>query len=69
MPRRKDATLVPGISKYQELAFHVMPHRTNSVVYYTLQVEVDNAVKYLKELNGDKEFIDSVTIFHVVLAG
>ncbi|MHA1888489.1 MAG: hypothetical protein DRO88_00460 [Promethearchaeia archaeon] len=64
-PHRPDATLVKGISKYQELAFHIMPRRNDSFALFPMKIDVDNAINYLEKTNVNRS--DKITLFDIIL--
>ncbi|MHA1441449.1 MAG: 2-oxo acid dehydrogenase subunit E2 [Candidatus Heimdallarchaeota archaeon] len=67
MARRKDAELVKT-SKFQELEFHIMRGRTESSIYYDMQVELTNTFKFLEEYNKDKKEEEQTNLFQIFLA-
>ena len=66
-PKRPDGELVPTISKFQELMFHLMHGRNESVVYFHSKVILDKTLKYLEEVNKNVDPKDKLTLFHIIL--
>ncbi|MCF2140469.1 MAG: hypothetical protein K9W44_10495 [Candidatus Lokiarchaeota archaeon] len=66
MPRRPDATLVKGISKYQELAFHIMHRRNDSFALFPMKIDLEHTLAYLDSINSNRA--DKITLFDVVLS-
>lgn len=66
-PRRPDATLVAGISKYQELAFHIMPRRNDSFALFPMKIDLHNTLNYLDEINAKRAEKDEITLFDIIL--
>ncbi len=67
MARRNDATRVDDIKIYNRMFPYLMPRRNDSLVFYTLEVEMTNAVSYIREKNraaGSKQY----RLFDVILA-
>lgn len=68
MPKRPDAELVPNISKFRELEFHIMHGRNESVVYFEQQVDLTKPLAYLKKYNEGKDLKDQLTLFQIFLS-
>ncbi len=67
MPRRPDAELV-RTSKFQELMFHIMHTRNESVVYFDTQIDLTHTFAFLDQCNKDRDQKEHLTLFHVYLA-
>ena len=67
-PNRYDATLVKGISKYQELAFHFMPNRTNSNFLHNIKLDLEETNIFLDKVNKDRDDQSKITLFEIILA-
>lgn len=67
MNKRPDGTLVKDISKFQELAFHIMPDRTNSNALFDLSIDLQHTFAYLEKYN-DKPKGERITLFEIILA-
>lgn len=65
MPRRPDGTLVEGISKYQELTFHIMPRRNDSFALFPMKIDVEHTLEYLDKINEGRSL--KITMFDVIL--
>ena len=46
MPRRKEGELVKT-SKFHELEFHIMPDRSNSLIFYDTKIDLTNTIEFL----------------------
>ncbi len=67
MPKRNDATLATDIKIYNQMFPYLMQKRCDSLVYYGIEVEMTNAVNYIRMKNkeaGTKKY----RLFDVVLA-
>lgn len=67
MPKRNDATLVKDIKIFNKMFPYLMPKRSESLVYYRMEVEMSAAVAFVREKNracGEKKF----RLFDVLLA-
>ncbi len=67
MPKRNDAKLVDNIKIYNKMFPYLMPKRSDSLVYYSIEVEMTNAVNFIRKKNkeaGTKQY----RLFDVVLA-
>lgn len=63
--RRHDGTYIKGREAYSRLVPHIMPTRSESVVFYPIELNVENALRYMdeKRAQGIK-----LTLFNIVLA-
>ena len=66
MPKRPDANLVKNITKFHEFEFHVMRGRTESAIFFDLDLDLSKTLPYLEKVNQglDKK---KLTLFHVIL--
>lgn len=48
---RPDGTLIPGLHKYRQMMYYIMPGRNESVVYYDTRVRVERLLAYLEKVN------------------
>ncbi len=67
MPKRNDATLVTDIKIFNRMFPYLMPKRSESLIYYKMEIEMTNALNFIKQKNrdcGEKKF----RLFDVVLA-
>ncbi len=67
MPKRNDATWVPDIKVFNRIFPYLMTKRSESLVYYNMEIEMTNAVNYIRQKNkdcGEKRY----RIFDVLLA-
>ena len=67
MPRRPDAELVKT-SKFHELEFHIMPKRSESIIYFDTQIDITHTIEFLEEFNKGREEKDKLTLFQLYLA-
>ncbi len=42
-------------SKFHEMEFYIMPKKTESEIYYKIQIDFTNTFKFLEKFNKDKE--------------
>lgn len=63
---RDDARLVRNLPQFNQIFPYIMPTREASSVYFTQQIRIENARKFLHELN--KRENASYTLFNLVLA-
>jgi pyruvate/2-oxoglutarate dehydrogenase complex dihydrolipoamide acyltransferase (E2) component len=52
--KRNDAEKVRDLDALHRIIPYLMKRRTDSVVYYTIQVDIENAMRYLREKNEGK---------------
>ncbi len=67
MPRRPDGELIKT-SKFHELEFHIMPKRSESIIFYDTKVDLTNTMEFLKKYNKGREDKDKLTLFQIYLA-
>lgn len=67
MPRRPDGELIKT-SKFRELEFHIMPKRSDSIVFYDTVIDLTNPIKFLEKYNKGRKEEDKVTLFQLYLA-
>jgi hypothetical protein len=65
--KRADGTLVTGISNTRRFMPLLSPRRNSSLVYYTTEIEVGPALRFLETLNHDRPEDRRVTLFHLYL--
>ncbi len=65
--RRSDGSPVRGLSTTRRFMPYLSPRRNESLVYYTLQIEVDRALEFLEEQNLGRSRERRVTLFHLFL--
>lgn len=67
MPRRNDATHVDTIRLYNRIFPYLMKRRSDSVVFYSLEIEMTNAVQFIQRKNreaGERKY----RIFDLIIA-
>ncbi len=66
MPKRPDANLVKNITKFHEFEFHIMRGRTESAIFFDLDLDLSKTLPYLEKVNKglDKK---KLSLFHVIL--
>lgn len=66
MPKRPDANLVKNITKFHEFEFHIMRGRTESTIFFDLDLDLSKTLPYLEKVNKglDKK---KLSLFHVIL--
>ncbi len=67
MPKRPDAELVPNISKFRELKFHIMHGRNERVIFFEQQVDLTKIFAHLEKYNEGRELKDQLTLFQIFL--
>ncbi|HUU78822.1 MAG TPA: 2-oxo acid dehydrogenase subunit E2 [candidate division Zixibacteria bacterium] len=67
MPRRQDGELLKT-TKFHELEFHIMPKRSESIVYFKTMIDLTYPIKFLEEYNKDRKEEDKVSLFQLYLA-
>jgi len=65
--KRADGTLVAGLSNTRRFMPFISPRRNASLVYYTTEVEVGQALAFLDERNRDRPAERRITLFHLYL--
>jgi len=65
--RRSDATLAQGLSRTQRFMPFISPRRNDSLVYYTTEIEIDAALRFVDEQNARREGRPKLTLFHLCL--
>jgi len=65
--RRSDATLVRDVSATRRFMPFISPRRNESLVYYTTEIAVDPALRFLEKQNAARPPERRVTLFHVYL--
>jgi hypothetical protein len=65
--KRADGTLVRGLSTTRRFMPHISPRRNASLVYYTTEVEVEPALRFLEEQNQSRSKDRRITLFHLYL--
>ncbi len=65
--RRADATQVRDISKTRRFMPYVSPRRNDSLVYYTTEIEVEPAQRFIEEQNRERPEDRKITLFHLYL--
>lgn len=66
MPKRNDATLVKDVKIFNKIFPYLMPKRSESLVYYSMELEMTNAVAFIKQKN--REDGKKYRLFDVILA-
>ena len=66
--RRYNGTPIKTISAINRFFPFVMPNRNGSVVYLELNIEMENALAYLKKVNKDRPKDDQIKLFDLLLA-
>ncbi len=67
MPKRNDATLVKDIKIFNRMFPYLMPKRSESLVYFYMEIDMTNAVNFIRQKNkdcGEKRY----RLFDVILA-
>jgi len=64
---RADSTLVRDISTTRRFMPYLSTRRNSSLVYYTTEIEVGPALRFLEEQNRDRPKERQVTLFHLYL--
>ena len=67
LKRRPDGTHVRDLPPLRRVIPHVMPTRTESIVYFQQRMEVDGLLAWLDATNADRPREERVTLFHVFL--
>ena len=67
LKRRPDGTHVRDLPPLRRVIPHVMPTRTESIVYFQQRMEVDGLLAWLDATNADRSRGERVTLFHVFL--
>ncbi|MDG2334690.1 MAG: hypothetical protein P8Q97_10740 [Myxococcota bacterium] len=65
--KRADGKQVREISTTRRFMPYLSPRRNSSLVYYTTEIEVDDALDYLDEINRDASANNRITLFHLFL--
>lgn len=65
--RRSDGTLVRDVSATRRFMPFISPRRNSSLVYYTTEIEVDAALRFVEEQNRERSPDRRVTLFHLYL--
>lgn len=65
--RRSDGRYVEDLPALRRIVPHLMPTRTESVVYFPQRIEVDDLLVWLEEVNAGRADEERITLFHVVL--
>ena len=65
--RRSDGTLVRNLPKLRRFMPFVSPTRTESAFYYSHEIEVDAALRFLEEQNRSRPDGRQITLFHLYL--
>jgi len=65
--RRADGTLVRGISTTRRFMPYLSPRRNDSLVYYTTEIDVAPALRFLEEQNRERPKERQITLFHLYL--
>lgn len=66
--RRYNGTPIKTVSAINRFFPYVMPNRNASLVYSDINIEMENALAYLKEINKDRPKDDQIKIFDLYLA-
>ena len=66
--RRPDGTLVRDASPLRRFMPYVSPRRSESLFWFSQEVEVDAAVRFVEERNAYRDATRPLTVFHVILA-
>jgi hypothetical protein len=66
--RRPDATLVRELSATRRFMPILSPRRNDNLVWFELEVEVENALAWAKERSHGRPRERQITLFHVILA-
>jgi hypothetical protein len=67
MPKRNDAQHIKNIKIFNKMFPYLMPKRTESLVYFTFELDMSEAVSFIRNKNreaGDKKY----RLFDVILA-
>jgi hypothetical protein len=65
--RRSDGTLVRNLPKLRRFMPFVSPRRNESLFYYSHEIEVDAALRFLEEQNRGRPPGRQITLFHLYL--
>ena len=65
--KRADGKQVRDISTSRRFMPYLSPRRNSSLVYYTTEIEVDDALDYLDEINRNRSTESRITLFHLFL--
>ena len=65
--RRSDATQVRNLSATRRFMPYLSTRRNSSLVYYTTEIEVDAALRFLEEENQSRAADRQMTFFHLYL--
>lgn len=66
--RRYNGTPIKTISAINRFFPYIMPERNSSMVYLDANIEIENALAYLKNINKNRQKDDQVKIFDLLLA-
>jgi 2-oxoacid dehydrogenases acyltransferase (catalytic domain) len=66
--KRYNGTPIKSIKAINRFFPYVMPNRNGSVVYLDVNLEMENAIAYLKKINKDRPKEEQVKIFDLLLA-
>ncbi len=65
--RRSDGTLVRNLPKLRRFMPFVSPARNDSLFYYSHEIEIDRALRFLDEQNQARPADRQITLFHLYL--
>ena len=65
--KRADGKLLRNISKTRRFMPYISPRRNDSLVYYTTEIEVEPALRFIEEQNRDRPEDRKITLFHLYL--
>ncbi|MBW6458432.1 MAG: hypothetical protein K0B52_04635, partial [FCB group bacterium] len=68
MIKRYNGTPIKTIKAINRFFPHVMPKRSDAIVFTDVRLEMDNALAYLKKINADRPKDDQIKIFDLYLA-
>lgn len=67
MKNRRDGTFVDDLPALRRIMPHLMPTRTESLVYYPQRIDVEHLLEWLEDTNEGRREEDRITFFHVIL--
>jgi len=67
-PKRYDATLVKGISKFMEFTFLFMPKRSISNFLHNMKLDLSETHEFLEKVNKDRDEQSKITLFELIVS-
>ncbi len=65
--KRSDGTMVRDLSRMRRFMPFISPRRNESLVYYSMNIDVDEALRFAESLNQTRPPERCVTLFHIYL--